>query len=408
VRRKKSDASAFLLAAIVLLLAGGIVFTVFTLRSDPIEAALSGDRVINTLFIIDMDGKPLCTYVLMYYPATKRAAVFDIPGELGLIIQQINRVDRIDTVYNSEKAAPFKNEIERLLGIDINFSIIISTGDLGKIVDLIEGVEIFIPSPVEIYDKEKSILFPSGVARLDGDKARLYMTYELPDEGRETAVFRRQRFFLGFMKRLGEMNGALKNPVVSQICYSLFSTDMNPRTRIRLFDEFAGIDTDRTNIQSVGGNVREVSGQTLLFPSYDGSLIKEIVRQSLGGLTRQTELSLNERVFTVEVLNGTVVNGLAGRTAELLRGFGYDVISVGNADRSDYEKTEIIDRSGFDEVVGILGDIIRCRNIRSESPVSDNPADNLEGTLNIQNFEYRSDFTLIIGRDFNGRYVSGG
>jgi anionic cell wall polymer biosynthesis LytR-Cps2A-Psr (LCP) family protein len=343
----------------------------------------------------------------MYYPATRRAAVFDIPGELGLIIHRINRVDRIDTVYDPGKITPFENEIEGLLEIDINFSLVISTGALGKIVDLIEGVEIFIPSPVEIYDKENSILFPSGAARLDGDKARLYMTYELPDEGRDMAVFRRQRFFLGLIKRLGEMNGALKNPAVSQIYQSLLSTGMNQRTRIRLFDEFAGIDTDRTNVQSVGGTIRRVSGQSLLFPDYDGSLIKEIVRQSLGGLTRQREGSLTERVFTLEVLNGTAVNGLAGRTAELLRGFGYDVISIGNAGR-DYEKTEIIDRSGYEDVVKNLGDIIRCANIRFESAIQDNPKENLEGELTIQNFEYRSDFTLIIGRDFNGRYVSGG
>jgi anionic cell wall polymer biosynthesis LytR-Cps2A-Psr (LCP) family protein len=404
LRRQKADASAFLLAAIFLLFAGGVVFTIFALRSDPIEEALSGDRVINTLFVFDEGRKPLGVYVLMYYPATRRAAVFDIPGELGLIIQKINRVDRIDTVYDPGKISAFESEVEGLLGIDINFSMIISTEDLGRMVDLIEGVEIFIPAPVEVYDREKSILFPSGLARLDGDKARLYITYELPDEDREMAVFRRQRFFLGFIKRLGEMNGALKNPGAAQMYQSLLATDMNQRTRTRLFDEFAGIDTDRTNVQSVGGNVREVSGQTLLFPYYDGSLVKEIIRQTLGSLTRQLEGSLSERVFTVEVLNGTAVNGLAGRTAELLRGFGYDVISIGNADRNDYEETEIVDRSGYDEVVKTFGDIIRCENIRTETPVRDDP----EAGLNMQNFEYRSDFTLIIGRDFNGRYVSGG
>ncbi|MDR0624517.1 MAG: LytR family transcriptional regulator, partial [Treponema sp.] len=136
MRRNKVDASAFLLAAIVLLLAGGIAFTVFTLRSDPIEEALSGDRVINTLFVIEHERKPLSTYVLMYYPATRRAAIFDIPGELGLIIQRINRVDRIDTVYDPRKIGPFETEVEGLLGIEINFSMIISAGDLGKIVDL--------------------------------------------------------------------------------------------------------------------------------------------------------------------------------------------------------------------------------------------------------------------------------
>jgi anionic cell wall polymer biosynthesis LytR-Cps2A-Psr (LCP) family protein len=404
MRRVKIDASLFLLAAILILLAAGVAFAAFALRSDPIEEALLGDRVINTLFVLDKGGKPLNSYVLMYYPATKRAATFDVPGEVGLIIKQINRVDRIDTVYNRHKLKGFEDEIEGLLGIDLSFSVIIDEADLGKIVDILQGVEIFIPTPVEIFEGENSILFPSGVIRLDGDKARRYVTYELPEEDRETVSSRRQRFFLSFIKRLGEMNETLKNPQVNAVSRAFFETHMNQRTRFRLFDEFAQIDTDRTNIQSVGGNRREVSGQTLLFPYYDGSLIKDYVRETLGGLTRPMDRAISERVFTVEVLNGTAINGLAGRTAELLRGFGYDVISVGNADRSDYEKTEIIDRSGYEDVVRVFGELIKCRNIRSETPVTDN----LDMELSPQNFEYRSDFTLIIGRDFNGRYVSGG
>jgi anionic cell wall polymer biosynthesis LytR-Cps2A-Psr (LCP) family protein len=387
----------------VLILAGGIVFAVYSLRTDPVEEALSGDRVINLLFVLENDRKPLSTYVLMYYPTTKRAAVFDIPGELGLIIRQINRVDRIDTVYDPKKVPDFENEIERLLGIDINFYMVLDADSLGKVVDLIEGVDLFIPSRVSIQNENGVILFPSGVTRLDGDKAKTYITYEIPEEEPEMAIFRRQRFFLGLLKRLGEMNEGLKIPVVARLYQTLLGTDMNQRTRIRLFDEFVLIDTDRTSVQSVGGIVREVSGQSLLLPYYDGSLVKEIVRQTLGGLTRQTEGSLSERVFTVEVLNGTAANGLAGRTAELLRGFGYDVISIGNADRTDYEKTEIIDRSGYSDMVKTFGDIIRCGNIRLESSLQENP----EEELTFQNFEYRSDFTLIIGKDFNGRHVTG-
>ncbi|MDR2404708.1 MAG: LCP family protein [Spirochaetaceae bacterium] len=405
MRTKKADASILLLGIIAALLGAGILFTILTLRQDPIEEALSGDRVINTLFVIEKAGKPLSSYVLMYYPGTRRAAVFDIPGELGLIIQQINRVDRIDTLYDPRQIGAFEGEIEGLLGLEINFYVVFDTDSLGKAVDLIEGVEIFIPSPVEVYDAEASILFPSGVTRLDGDKAKLYISYQLPGEELESARFRRQRFFLGFIKRLGEKNNALKNPSVNQAYQFLVKTDMNQRTRQRLFDEFVGIDTDRISIQSVGGNIREVSDQKLIFPYYDGSLIKEIVRQSLGALTRQNEGAVSERVFTVEVLNGTSITGLAGRTAELLKGFGYDVIAIGNADSGDREITEIIDRSGYEDVVKIFADIIRCKNIRYETAVPD--AMGMELGLDMQSLEYKSDFTLIIGRDFNGRYVTG-
>jgi anionic cell wall polymer biosynthesis LytR-Cps2A-Psr (LCP) family protein len=337
----------------------------------------------------------------MYYPATKRAAVFDIPGALGLIIERINRVDRIDTVYEPQRPAPYVHEIESRLGVDISFSVIISMENLGKIVDLIEGVEIFIPSPVEIYQDEP-VLFPSGVTRLDGDKSRLYISYELPEENRELANSRRQRFFLGLIKRLGEQNGSLKNPQVARIYQSLLRTSMSQRIRVRLFDEFAGIDTDRINIQSVEGELKEFPGQNLIIPLYNGNLIKDIVRQILGALTRPVEGSLSERIFTVEILNGTVENGLAGRTAELFRGFGYDIISTGNADRNDYEQTTIIDRSGIEEAVLSFAEIIHCQNIRYEA-LSNEPD---EVDINLQNFDYRSDFILILGSDFKGRYVT--
>jgi anionic cell wall polymer biosynthesis LytR-Cps2A-Psr (LCP) family protein len=403
VRRTQTDASPFLLVAILILLAGGVLFIYFSLHTDPIEEALTGDRVINTLFVIEKDNKPISSFVLMYYPATRRAAIFDIPRDLGLIIQRINRVDRIDALYDRHRIGGFENEIEGLLDIEINFFVIFGEEELGKAVDLLEGVEIFIPSPVEIY-APPPILFPAGLVRLDGDKARVFVSYELPEDGREMASFRRQRFFLGFIKRLGETRELLADPAVGALFHSLLVTNINRRTWQRLSGEFALIDTDRTNIQSVGGNIREISGQTLLLPSWDGNLIKQIVNQSLGAITRQAEGSLSDRVFTVEVLNGTNANGLAGRTAELLRGFGYDVISIGNANRDDVEKTEIIDRSGLADGVNAFGDIIRCRNIRPESPVAENP----EAEPEFQNFEYRSDFTLIIGKDFDGRYVLDG
>jgi anionic cell wall polymer biosynthesis LytR-Cps2A-Psr (LCP) family protein len=403
--RRKVDASPLLLALIGVLLLGGCLFAFLILRTNPVEEALSADRVINILFVIEKDEKPLCSYVLLYYPATRRAAVFDIPGEVGLIIQRINRVDRIDTLYDPQRIAPFENEIEKLLELDISYSIVFTLENLGKIVDLIEGVEIFIPSAVAIYDGEEPLLFPAGLIRLDGDKTRTYLTYELPEEDRDLVRFRRQRFFLGFIMGLGEKNEFLKKPMVTQIYFSLLKTGMTQHGQSRLFDEFAGIDTERISIQSINGISRVVSGQSLLFPHYDGSLIKEIVRQTLGTLTRQVEGTLTERVFTVEILNGTAATGLAGRTAELLRGFGYDVISIGNAERNDYEYTEIIDRSGYEDIVKTFAEVIRCENIRYEPSMSGNTGPGID--LNPQNFEYKADFTVILGRDFNGRYVSG-
>ncbi|MCL2243271.1 MAG: LCP family protein [Treponema sp.] len=400
---EKTDASRFLLIAILILIIVGIAAAVYTLRSNPVDEALSGNRVVNVLFVIEDEKIPLSAYVLMYYPATKRAAIFDIPGELGLLISRINRVDRIDRVYESGRITGYENEIEKLLGIDLNFSIVITKEKLISMVDLLEGVEIFIPSRVSYRDDSQLILFPSGITVLDGDKAGAYATYTLPGEDRELEVFRRQRFFLGLLNSWIRMNDRLKEPAAAKLYYSFFRTDMNQRTLVRLFDEFINIDTERTNIQSVGGSLREVSGQMLIIPHWDGSLVKEIVRQTLGTLTRQTENHLSERTVTVEVLNGTAVSGLAGRTAEMLRSFGYDVISIGNADHSNYESTVIVQRTGDEGMAIAFADIIQCSNIRREFYVPDENEDE----QSIQNYKYIADFTLIIGRNFDGRYVTG-
>jgi len=402
LRISQTGASRFLLILIVIILAVGITFAVLFFRSNPVEDALNANRVINVLFIIEDEKEPLSTYVLMYYPATRRAAVFDIPGELGLLLTRINRVDRIDRVYDPSRINSYENEIEKLLGVEINFTVVITKENLVSIVDLLEGVQIFIPSAVSYRDDDKVILFPSGMTVLDGDKAGVYATYSLEDEEREMEVFRRQRFFIGYLNRQIQMNERLKNPDAAKLYYSLFKTNMNQRTLMLLFDEFVFIDTDRTNIRSVEGTLREVSGQTLIIPLWDGNLVKEVVRQTLGTLTREVEDYFNERSLTIEVLNGTAINGLAGRTAEMLRSFGYDVISIGNADNNDYERTEIVHRSADEMMVKDFADLIRCDNIRFEliAPEEFEAGD-------IQDFEYKADITLIIGRNFDGRYVTG-
>jgi polyisoprenyl-teichoic acid--peptidoglycan teichoic acid transferase len=398
----KGDASFLLLALIILLLAAGIVISIIVFRSNPVEEAFSTNRVINVLFVIENNKMPISTYVLMYYPVTKRAAIFDIPEDLGLLIAKINRVDRIDKVYDQQRIGSYQNEIEKLLGVEITFSFVITRENLVSIVDMLEGVEIFIPAPVSYRDENGIILFPSGMTVLDGDKASLYATYSLPHEDSEMSVFRRQRFFLGYLNRQIQMNDRLDNPQAAKMYHTFFRTNMNQRAMTLLFDEFVNIDTDRTNIQSVGGNLRQVSGQMLIIPHWDGNLVKEVVRQTLGTLTRETEEHFVERNLTVEVLNGTAINGLAGRTAEMLRSFGFDIISIGNADRNSYEKTLIIQRTPDETMVKSFSDVIRCDNIRKEiTPEAK------ENEVAIQDTEYKADITVLIGRDFNGRYVVG-
>jgi anionic cell wall polymer biosynthesis LytR-Cps2A-Psr (LCP) family protein len=402
VKRGGSDASVFLLLAIVVILAVGGFFIFGILRSDPIEEALSGKEAMNLLFVFEGENENelLGAYVLMYSPGNNRAAAVSIPGDVGMILNSANKVGRIDSVYNSRNVDNFRSEVEALLEIGINFSCIFELEKLGKIVDLLEGVEIFIPQAVEIYE-ETPILFPSGNTVLDGDKAKQYISFVLAEEDLEQPRLRRERFFLGLLKSFGEKNSRLENSQLAGAFYPLFKTNLNRLARERLFQALAALDIDRLSMQPVAGNYREVSEQDLLMPYYDGAVIKDIVRQAQRSLSQDDPGALVERVFTIEILNGTTTTGLASRTAELIRGFRYDVVSTGNAE-GEYEKTEIIDRTGLEEVVNVFAETIRCKNISYEAKIPE-----IDIGPSVRNPDFKADFTLIIGRDFNGRIVTG-
>lgn len=397
----KTDISIFLLLAIVLLIGGGILFTLNVLRSDPIEEALSSEEVLNILFILEGKGVPLGSYVIMYSPMNNRAAAISIPGDTGRILKTADRADRLDSVYRGGNINAFKTEVEELLGLSITYSIIFETEKLSKTIDAIEGIEIFIPQSIEVYEPEL-VLFSSGTTKLDGDKGIQYLMLELPDEDRNNITLRRERFFLGLLKSLGESRTSIKHPAIERYVYPLIKSGMNQLARRRLFESLYDLDIDRISIQSVAGSYREVSGQRLLMPYYQETVIKDVVRQAQRSLAQKTQGTLVERIYTVEILNGTGITGLAGRTAELIRGFNYDVISIDNAGRTDYENTEIIDRTGVESVANSFAAVIRCKNVRFESRMPEDDAG-----VALRSNEYRADFTLIIGRDFNGRIVTG-
>jgi anionic cell wall polymer biosynthesis LytR-Cps2A-Psr (LCP) family protein len=400
----KEGRGGLLLAGIFVVIAGGIAGGYFLVRSTTLEDALSGDRVTSALFIIENNGEPLSTYVFFCYPNTRRGALFDIPQNVGTIIRTLNRVDRIDSVYDPARPDAYRREVERLLGITLPYLVVISMSGLRSLIDLIDGIEIIIPEAITDFHQNPPVLLPAGRVMLDGDKAEAYLGYRAPNDDDEQILLKREGFFLALIKKIGEKQAFLSHRGFKKYFYTCLRTTMPPRVIDRFFETLSHIDTTRITAQTVSGNYRDVSGERLLFPYYNGNLIKDIVSEALSGLTRISDSGIGDRIFTIEVLNGTSTTGLASRTAELLRGFGYDVINVGNADSTQHGKTMVIDRSGMAEFGRFFADIIRCETIRVESPGNDIDDEGIGITEG--DTSYQADFTLILGWDFNGRYVT--
>ena len=113
-------------------------------------------------------------------------------------------------------------------------------------------------------------------------------------------------------------------------------------------------------------------------------------------LLASTDGTLTSRVYVLEIQNGTTTQGLARNTAILFQNASYDVLSPVNAPRNDYDETVIIDHIGNMDVAKIIGEFIRCTNIREATPEEEAESSSLDAGV---------DFTIILGKDFDGRYV---
>ncbi len=210
MRKFRIEKSAVFLIIILIILAVSSVMLMLAMRADPIAEAVETDQLFKVLIVLEENGKPLITNVLVYYPASRRGALFDIPGETGLIIKSLGRVDRIDALYTEKNVKAYKSEIENLTGISIPFELVMNMDQFSALTDLLGGLKVFIPSPVDVETEDGSrFLLPSGSVMLDGDKIRTYIKYILPEYPDADISERRQDAVVSFLWALGETSGQI-------------------------------------------------------------------------------------------------------------------------------------------------------------------------------------------------------
>jgi hypothetical protein len=92
------------------------------------------------------------------------------------------------------------------------------------------------------------------------------------------------------------------------------------------------------------------------------------------------------RNIHVEVLNGCGKDGIANEVGQKLRDFGFDVMTLGNAENFNFPETLVIDRVGKPEYAQQVADMLGTTNhIQQKTP----------DPFRIE------EVTVIIGRDYH-------
>lgn len=394
--RDEQKGIIFIALIIVIIVVLSVVFSV-SLKTNIVEEKMKTEEVVRTLFVIeDTDTSVLFTSVMIYNISSQKAALVNIPGYIGAIYKSLNRVDKIERVYEEIGIESYKTEIEKLLAIKIPYYAVIKMNDFQMLTDYLGGLKVFIPEPIDYKNNSgERFLLPSGIVNLDGDKVAAYLNYMLESEREADVQDRYQNIMSAFITSLHEK----KFNIFSKKNFKLYSdaiqTNVNEEEEYTLFSTLSDVDSESIIRQTITGSARNVDGQFLLLPLNNGEFIKEAIKQTTNMLG-SADGSLTSRVYVLEIQNGTNKQGLARNTSILFQNASYDVLSAVNADSDNYEKTVIIDHIGNEDVAKMVGEFIHCTNIQNANSLTEEED---------YSTETRVDFTIILGKDFNGRYV---
>ena len=147
---------------------------------DPIQILLMGYSNDNGLKLTDT------IIVGSYNPKTQKASLLSIPRDtfVGKNLKTGTGNDKINAIYQKspEKALEKVNEIT---GLDIKYYMVINNQALIELVDVIEGVEFYVPMRMKYTDTSQDLYIDlqEGLQTLNGDKAEQLLRFRHGDNG---------------------------------------------------------------------------------------------------------------------------------------------------------------------------------------------------------------------------------
>jgi LCP family protein required for cell wall assembly len=245
--------------------------------------------------------------------------------------------------------------VSQVLGVPVHYYAMIDFQAFKQAIDTVGGVTINVPAdlvdPSVAWENNGSpVLARKGTQTMNGKQALLYVRSRHGSARGDFDRTERQRLVIAALSHKVLSAGTYANPIKISQLMSAFgdhvSTDLSVNNALRLMTIAKGMDmnqmksigladppnvlvqTDNMNGQSV---IRPVAG----YGNY--AAIQNYIRNTL------KDPYLAKENAVLNVLNGTGRGGLATRKADLLKSYGYNVTTVGDAPTKDYAKTQLID-----------------------------------------------------------------
>ena len=220
------DPSRLLLLFIALLTLAVSVYVILQVRTDRVKDTLDSGKTLAVLLMITDQSKPLFNQVVLYNPQTNKTAFIDVPPETGSLISSLSRVDALSALYKPDDLKDYLSKVGQLTGLSVPFYLVMTADQFEHQVDLLSGIELFVPTPIEDVKTDPMVLIPSGNVVLDGTKARDYLIHRDESEEMSDRSARYQKIVQSLMRRWGEEQAFLSHADVFPLFFAGLKTNL--------------------------------------------------------------------------------------------------------------------------------------------------------------------------------------
>jgi LCP family protein required for cell wall assembly len=333
---------------------GGGRINVLVMGLDRRPADGTAPARTDTMFVMTIDPSTRTARGL----AMPRDLYVDIPSKSGnsTFKERINAAYVVGELQNypGGGAGLAKQTVERLLGIKINYYVLIDFEGFKQVIDLLGGIDVDVQAPgvndpfyseTERRGDYYPCVFQPGFHHMNGSDALCFARVRRNSSDLDR-ILRQQRVILSVMDKAAQLDvlANLDNVMNLWKRYKgAISTDVQDAQLPGFARLAASIDPDQLAFLSLGAATTPYTtpaGASVLLPSEAG--IKQIVDAFI------SDNRLLAEAATVEVQNGTGIQDHAAKGVEYFTSLGIphsSLIAV-NATTTGHTRTEIIDYAG--------------------------------------------------------------
>jgi LCP family protein required for cell wall assembly len=227
--------------------------------------------------------------------------------------------------------------VSLLTGLHIDHYVEVGLLGFYQISKVLGGVEVCLKAPAK--DHFSGIDLPAGKQKIEGTQALAFVRQRHGIPGGDLGRIKRQQAFLGAVAHQILSADTLLNPIklnqlLDAVSKSLTTDDKLDPLQLagQLRDIAAGNVIFKTvPIANAAGYVPGAGDVVLLDKAKLPGFFASIVGGKSGGSSKTSTKTVPRAQVSVQVLNASDANGLAGRTKTALAGMGFKVSGTGNA-----------------------------------------------------------------------------